>query len=660
MNVFDANPALRAKIEAKLAEQKAAQVQAQPPVMPVPINPPSSGLELAEFTEDTIDDGAKSKLKNYDITQAYLRWFSPKDMKDSGNGNYLTNCFNSNGHSNGDSNPSLCLKVGENVYTCYGCNISGDMVDLAGVHAGISDGVNGTPDNLVHEIVKTACMDLFPDMQSGWKQVGDKNTWIYDPSQHAQIVAPADPTKVDDDDTDDDFDNAELEKVAQYGIALDWKEFFRPTTPGYNYMSTLCGGEVPDEYHFWNYLCLIGAICGRDVFFPDEVDVYGNLFTCIVGKSGGGKSRSEAFLNNIIENSVPFRFGDKDQRGVKIIEGAGSGEALTAQFQHHIKTAPLQALNMGTTNQKSTPTAKPTIEKVDNVRGIVRYSEFSHIVAKSSVKGSALESILQQLYDTADRPVGGFSQSGGDNRAYKYFACVNTTTQFKSIRKLISNDQVGSGFINRWVFVIGTPKQKTSRGKRPIISNLYSDFIKLSNWAYSVKVGNNGMVDLPSYDYPLFDDYCINVAGAKEDESDILGRSRLLLKKLTLLLAINNRETIISDQTILDAQKLFEYTVRCSEFVEGTIKTSESTLFEREVYDFVLKEQGTFSTGHEKGPNIKNIMRRFRKNPEVTMEKVTRILRNFQAAGMIISKQDNRPGPGRRLGLMYIIPQDQR
>lgn len=345
---------------------------------------------------------------------------------------------------------------------------------------------------------------------------------------------------------------------------------------------------------------------------------------------------------------------------MKIINAPGSGEALTRQFQHHIKSQPLQVLNLNGSNQQSQPAGKPTIERVDNIRAIVRYPEFSHIVAKSQSKGSSLEAILQQLYDTANRPIGGMSLTGGDNSARDYFGCVNTTTQFESIRRLISNDQVGSGFVNRWVFVIGTPKPKSARSKRPLISNLYGDFKRLSEWALNVKQNNNGMIDLPSYDYPLFDDYCINVAGAYEDKSAMLGRSRLLLKKLTLLLAINNREVVISDETIKSAQKLFEYTIKCSEFVEGTITTSESTLFEREVYDFIKRSQGTFSTGHEKGPNIKQIMRRFRKNPEVTMEKVNRVLRTMQATGMVIPKQDSRPGPGRKLGLMYIIPADQR
>lgn len=658
MNVFDKNPALKALAEKRLAESKKPLTV----VPPVPTPKPTSTMELVDFVSDTLDDGAKSRLKNYNITQAYIRWFAPKDMKDSGNGNYLTNCFNSSGHSNGDSNPSLCLKTGENVYTCYGCNIRGDMVDLAGVFSGHSDGVSNVPDNLVHEIVKSACMDLFPEMQEGWKQTGS-GTWIYDPSPAAEIVAAPDPTIDDDEDLDEDeaFDAAEIERITKTGFKLDWKEFFRPSTPGYNYMSTLSGGEIPDEYHFWNFMCLIGAICGRDVYFPDEIDVYGNIFTCIVGKSGGGKSRSESFLNQIIDNTIPFKYGDQDQRGIKIIEGPASGENLAVQFQHRFKTQPLATLNMaGSTPNPNTPPPTPTTVKVDNVRGIVRYPELSGIVAKFKNQGSTLEPTLLQLYDTGSRPIGGTSNTGGDNQAYGYFGVVNTTTQFKSIRKLISNDQIGSGFVNRWIFVIGTPRPKLSRGKRPLISNVYSDIIKISKWAAEIKKDQGGAIDLPSYYYPLFDDYCVNVAGVKEDQSDMLGRSRLILKKLTLLLAINNRESVISDQTILDAQKLFEYTVKCAEFVEGNLAVSESSLLEDEIYSFIKEGQGVFSTGHEKGPNFAQIKRNFRKRRDIDMEKIQRILRTMQTTGMVTIKSDNRPGPGRKMGQMYIIPRDQR
>lgn len=404
---------------------------------------------------------------------------------------------------------------------------------------------------------------------------------------------------------------------------------------------------------FWNCLCLISAVCGRDVAFPDEITVYSNIFTCIVGKTGGGKSRSESFLNKIVDNSVPFKYGDKDQRGVRIIEAPGGEVNLCKSFQHRFTPT-----NFSVGNGQPNARALPLI--VDNVRGIVRYPEFKTIAAKSSMSGSNLEPVLQQLYDTGNRPIGSQSSTNGDYTARDYFGIVNTTTQFKSIRNLMSKDQIASGFINRWIFVIGTPKKKISRGRVPDVSHLYNDVYKLSLWAKAIKDKQGGFIDLPSYNYPLFDDYVVDKAGACEDRSDMLGRSRLILKKLTLLLAINNQETVISDQTILDGQKLFEYTVRCAEFIEGNISYSPEAELEREIYETIKSMQDISASGHEIGPNISKVARKFRKRDDVNGEKLERVIRMYERSGLLKQVKDTRPGPGRKLGTMYIIPRELR
>ncbi|PCJ53004.1 MAG: hypothetical protein COA79_23120 [Planctomycetota bacterium] len=71
------------------------------------------------------------KIKRCDIVQVAVSLGLPvKSNK--------TNCFNSSAHSNGDRTPSLSFDLETNRFKCFGCNISGDVIDLVATYKSVN------------------------------------------------------------------------------------------------------------------------------------------------------------------------------------------------------------------------------------------------------------------------------------------------------------------------------------------------------------------------------------------------------------------------------------------------------------------------------------------------------------------------------------------
>lgn len=674
------------KLLAQIEAQRKKQQETSPSSVSQPKKPSATIRDSPVVRLDAKNDGAKDELRRLDLATVYRNWFHPTSEYSSGNEVNLS-CFNTDFHKGGDVNPQFGINTTLNTYYCHACNVRGDIIDLAAVRFGIADSDYRCPQERVHEAVKLAgeelCGMAFTNRGGAWYRVPDAT-----PAAPAVPVAPQAPAAPpvaggvevngiqvvrlnaarspitptppvalppvrQQESIIEPVESLE-DQAPPPVISLNWREILPAGSIGYKYMELVTKDDIPEEYHFWTVLSLMSVICGRDVCLWEASPVYSNIFTCMIGRTGAGKSQADGRAYELAAMAVPHKEGDETNRGVKIISSPGSGEDLSKHFQHRIPS-PLPPAIPG---QKGKPkVVVPDIE-VDSVRGLVKYGEMQKIVAKMRAQSSSLESILLELYDTSRAPMGGSSLTGGSTKAMNYFGCLTTTTQLEMARKLLTSDQVESGFLNRWIFVIGQEKPRISRPRPIPMDSLIGDFRQLSDWARGIAMHHGTRIEFDESaggSGELFDEFNLNVAQPLERTAPIYARSSLLFKKLTLLMAINSREQVISKDTVLAAQALWQYAVDCLRVVEGRILGNDSAELENRVFDWIKEQQDTSAFGLPIGPNMKNIMRKFQGRYGLDTYKIKQLINNMREVGMLQELNDSRTDVKRKKGIMYIV-----
>lgn len=614
-------PAFQAWMDKRKAE-------AQPDPAPFPTFKMGGGFPavITPFVPTVDDDGAKARLKREgNIVELYTQWFNPSHVgKDTGV-SCLVNCCNSSAHSSGDNNPSMDLASQNNTGVCRGCGWQLDIVDLAAVAAQIVSPGMKCPPEATGRAVMFGCQASFPDMQTGWTSDGQ-----YRPAPPAPIVDPDyEPEELDP-------EELELQRIADGMFHFDWHDYFPAGTPGYNWMSLLGGDATkpPDEFHFFNFLVMAGLICGKDVALEDEPNAYANLYTCVVGPPGMGKSLADGYTEKIMRQEYRFDKTDNTTKGIHIIGGAGSGEALAKALHYELP---------GITPLNPPPNFRPPPPiKVGGVTAMGKYGELSYMAAKSANSSSTLEPMMQALFDTASGHAGGQSLSGGEYYADDFFFSASTTTQIKRMRSLFGGEKVDSGFVSRWVFILGTRKQVRARYRPVNMSGMNSDIRRMAGWADDVKSNHQGLITIPGAfgAVPEFDGF-IEKHCMPLELNDLTARAALLYKKLVLLLAINKKEVVVSDETLLAAQKLWKYCIDCLHFIEGKISVSDTSELEARVEHVIEDMQDTTSKNEQIGPSFKALKRRLKNVDEY---KLLQVLKTKEAAGIIRKVRDPRVG----------------
>lgn len=636
------------------------------PIPPPPVAAPPAPAAEAK-TEHTTDDGAKAELRSLDLLTIYRRWFNPLSERPGGGSEVNLSCFNTGFHAQGDRNPQFGINTAKNTYHCHACGISGDIIDLAANYYGLADGSLRCPDKAVHEAVKAAGEELlgmqFHMTPAGWQKVPDyvpmpvSAAPAAPPVPTAPPVAPPPPGHVvlvqfnggpaskreSAKDLPADL-AAQLPTPTETGpddwqgraIALHWRDLIPMHTPMYKYLDIVTKDDSPEEYHFWNFMLLIGLICGKDVGLMDSEIVYGNLLMCIVGQTGVGKSRSERHLARLIGAALPFDPEIHDSKGVKIISGAGSGEYMLREFSHSIP------------DPRATKTQNMPDLVHPGVRGLVKWDELSEMVGKASGTGSTIREKVMSLYDSAgDMSFG--SITSGKTTVRDPFGSVATTTQPASIRKLLTKNEVTSGFLNRWLFVSGVPKKVHPRGTYIDTTPVIPDVRRLREYADSIASGQRGIVDLEQAAGEAYDRYILERVVPLKRADPIYGRVDLTFKKLTLLLAANSFEKVVTLPTVEAAKVVFDYLVRCYEsFGASLVDTEENELHEAivgKIRDQLAKNPTEGLAGHAIAKALKR-----KYDPET----VRRGIRALEELGLVFKATPPRTGPGRRPTLYYI------
>lgn len=456
-----------------------------------------------------------------------------------------------------DRDPSAWLTPQKGLWTCGACETGGDWIELAAATLGFrtSTGWNDRKGDWIK--FRDALVDRI-----GWKDpVPEPVTVVSEASETVSTTVIRQDSGV----TESDIHTIPFTPppgmggktpVSTLHGGFDWRSLFAEETFLHTYMRTVTVDDVPEEFHFASGLMALGMALGRTVTLQDRPPVYGNLYICVIGQSGSGKSKASTYLKTVLAEALPYDRHDPTNQGAKTISNPGSGEVLYEHFSRPIKD----------------PSDDRKVAFYAEVRGVVLYSELSRLSEIAKRSGNTLKPALIDLYDCPpDFDIS--SRTHGETTGKDPFGSMLTSTQPGSIAKLMTSDDDKAGFLNRFIFLTGTPKPRMAINEVDFELNEAIDKLKfIAGWGRTM-FGFGGRVqwsDEAKQEWANFFRSTIEPDQANA-ANDMLGRIDLLMKKLILLFSANKLEEVVSAATVRDACSLYQYFVESYGFTSAAI-----------------------------------------------------------------------------------------
>ena len=532
------------KFEQKLAERR-AQKEAEQKAAALPT--PEDDLVPEDQYERTDEQKAMDEIvANIGIVEAYTKWIgkSVPKKRDGQVVGVMVSCPNPDHR---DNRPSAWLNTEKNVWNCGKCEEGGDVHDFAAIHygyprPGYKEGA------LFHELREKMATDFgyvvthlpggVVSVSAPEEESSEAVSEVHERATEAEVI--------------DLYDDGDREIILP---SLDWRPVVHPDTFLDAYMKACIQDDVPEEYHLFHGMLALGFAVGRDVRLSDLVPVYSNLFVCTLGRSGAGKSNARYHLDQLLATALPHDWSDPNSKGVRKITSPGSAEVLIHHFQKPI----------------TDPSDPKKIIGYAPVRGLIDFNEFSSLVARTNRQGSALAPTLMQFYDM-ERQIATSSMTHGTKEATEPFASCLTTTQPLSLRKLFNGYDDASGFLNRYLFVPGTTKERVAiGGVRVDIGPAVEPLQNIAGWAGSF-LGNE-MVEWSPEASKLFTQFFHDQIEPDKNKAgnDLLVRIDLTLKKLVLLFSINQHQKTVHEQAVKDAIYCYDFLKESYQLSAGQI-----------------------------------------------------------------------------------------
>jgi hypothetical protein len=232
------------------------------------------------------------------------------------------------------------------------------------------------------------------------------------------------------------------------------------------------------------------------------------------------------------------------------------------------------------------PTDPKKVAYYAPVRGLIDFNELSSLIGRATRMGSVMKPTLMQFYDMDDL-VKSTSMTTGSKEAHEPFASTTTTTQPLALRDLLDMKDDHSGFLNRWVFVPGNEKVRSSMySVRADISPAIKPLQEVHAWASTFKTDEH--VTMSPEAFKLWDEFFHTVLepDRKSSTNNMLVRMDLTMKKLILLFAVNRKEKIVSEQSVRDAIHMHSYLKAAYGIPSAHIGTSR----QNEISEVVLRQ----------------------------------------------------------------------
>ena len=337
---------------------------------------------------------------------------------------------------------------------------------------------------------------------------------------------------------------------------LDWRGIISTGTFMDEWMQATCKDDLPEEYYFWLGMMSVGLAIGNQAALGDNPPVKPNLFICLYGPTGIGKSRATNATLSLLRRSLPWEADDPG--GVYHIPSPGSAEALIDAFAKH----------------ESEDEDGEEVKKLVPVKGIIRFDELSTLMGRAERSGSAMKPTLMEFYDSYN-PVTHKTRGHGEVTAENHFASAITTTQPRAIRELLTQTDADSGFVNRWIFAHGARKPPVAFGREELrLDAAIRELQALFEWGKSLahsparKVNEYGMywtpIGMSREALELWSQFFHDVVTKtkENDQGNLLSRTDLAMKKIITLVAMNNQHTEIQLEDVENAIAMWDYLER--------------------------------------------------------------------------------------------------
>lgn len=351
---------------------------------------------------------------------------------------------------------------------------------------------------------------------------------------------------------------------------LPWKQILALEPKQDSFLHTYCAATsadtVPDEFNFFNGLLAVGMALGNKVTSPDQQTLSMNLGVCLVVQSGGGKSRSIRHLTNTLAGADPWN----DISGSKIITSANSGQYLVRAFCQS------DVLDDGT----HVPVP---------VKGLVHFDELSEMASASSSVGSILKDKIHALLDH-NNTVEYASLSMSRLVATQPFASVITSTQTGKLKDIFTKNDATAGFLNRFLFVLGTSKRQIARGRVPVDLTASISTLRMLRVRYHQSASLEWTLEADTYFENVFHNRIEVIKSL--DKRDIMTRLDLNIKRLIVIFAANSHASEVQIHHVKMAELLIDYLVKCYGGVIARVVETKSN----EMNDWLLRRIAALET----------------------------------------------------------------
>lgn len=437
---------------------------------------------------------------------------------------------------------------------------------------------------------------------------------VADPSTDSATDGP------DDDDAPRDY----------VGPTYDWREIMA-ISPVHSsgvatFFSTFCEEAAKDttpvELNLFYAMLGAGLVAGNNISFDDVKPVTCVFGICSVAHSGAGKSRASNHILDRIRNPTGGAMGHG--LGVDIHSTVFSGQAMVASLERY----------------ESDPSRPKDPGRLVPVHAVFEYPELSEVASGGGIQGSILKSKMHEVLDHKSE-IQYRSQNAGVVRAVNPFASIMTTTQTKRIKDLLKKDDTSSGFMNRFLFLMGSPRKQLARGKIALDFTLADEKLaEIDEYAQTPRV-LDWTDEADAYWEKVHDEVIVPLKEA--DTQDILTRLDLNIKRMILVFAVNERAGFIDRHHVEMAEALIPYLVKCYEAVIGALLSTAnremSDWLMTKIHDLEKKALAKKVDPASAGPTQPELKRYYKHKHDWDDWKVTRAIKELIEAGLVVAKE---------------------
>lgn len=536
-------------------------------------------VTTSEYQPTEADQDIDNLLAGVDILEAYRLWCGKMEPRvGSKRENIMISCPCP---THPDDKTSASINLDKDVFACHAGCYGGDKFVIAAYYYGY-----GLPDDYKQG-------KNFPELK---RKMVEKLGYVPKTSRAGQeylepVQQASEPAKSESNvvalfgPQEEDYE----EQLRIEQIRIEWEEIIPRDTFMWEWMTATTIDDLPHEYYFWLGMQAVGFAAGTDQLLQDFQMVKPNLYVILYGKTGSGKSRALAPFIQVLEDAVPY---DEDpfsaSTGAKILSSPASAEALLKMFAKE---------TLDPSTMQSTGLAQ--------VRGLLRVEEFAAFVARASRSTNPMKETLIELYDVLNRDMKHTSVSGGTVAAREPFCQMVTTTQPAAIHDFLRRTDAHSGFLNRWVFATGL-----RRRERISYGGTHIDTTHAANYLRNLKAfcSTPRQMVLQGQALDEWDSFFHREIVPLHDTSDesMFSRIDLTLKKIILLLTINEHETEPTADIVRRAVRLYDYLRRTYTMFSKDIAHSEHEECWQAVRTVMVEYEKKFS----KPPTLRDITQR--------------------------------------------------